>query len=99
MAGRLNTVFMQGLAEPGKSMTQILIRCRKAWHQPSPEVHTEHIPSGKQSSQRLKDRIPKAAERIEKLQDSISNVSRFVEKAKRYTEIPELTQRTAAPVY
>ena len=82
---------MQGLAEPvmGKSMTQILIRCRKAWHQPSPEVHTE----------RLKDRIPKAAERIEKLQDSISNVSRFVEKAKRYTEIPELTQRTAAPVY
>ena len=39
----------------------------------------------------LKERIPLAVERIEKLQASIANVSRFVEKAKRYTEIPELT--------
>jgi len=39
----------------------------------------------------LKERIPQATERIIKLQESISNVSRFVEKAKRYTEIPELT--------
>jgi hypothetical protein len=39
----------------------------------------------------LKERIPQAVERINKLQESISNVSRFVEKAKRYTEIPELT--------
>ncbi|HHU22898.1 MAG TPA: DUF4368 domain-containing protein [Clostridiales bacterium] len=39
----------------------------------------------------LKERIPQAVERINKLQVSISNVSRFVEKAKRYTEIPELT--------
>ncbi|MDI9499667.1 MAG: Recombinase [Pelotomaculum sp. PtaU1.Bin035] len=39
----------------------------------------------------LKERIPQATERIIKLQESISNVSRFVEKVKRYTEIPELT--------
>lgn len=39
----------------------------------------------------LKERIPQAMERMEKLQASIANVSRFVEKAKRYTEIPELT--------
>ncbi|NLK73641.1 MAG: DUF4368 domain-containing protein, partial [Clostridiales bacterium] len=39
----------------------------------------------------LKERIPQTVERIEKLQASIANVSRFVEKAKRYTEIPELT--------
>ncbi|MGE5630173.1 MAG: recombinase family protein [Caulobacteraceae bacterium] len=39
----------------------------------------------------LKERIPQTMERIEKLQASIANVSRFVEKAKRYTEIPELT--------
>ncbi|MHB8986053.1 MAG: DUF4368 domain-containing protein, partial [Eubacteriales bacterium] len=45
--------------------------------------------NGEQNS--LKERIPQAVERMEKLQDSISNVSRFVEKAKRYTEIPELT--------
>jgi site-specific DNA recombinase len=28
---------------------------------------------------------------MEKLEASITNVSRFVEKAKRYSEIPELT--------
>ena len=39
----------------------------------------------------LKERIPQAVERMEKLQASISSVTRFVEKAKRYTEIPELT--------
>jgi len=39
----------------------------------------------------LKERIPQVVELISKLQESISNVSRFVEKAKRYTEIPELT--------
>lgn len=39
----------------------------------------------------LKERTSQAVERINKLQESISNVSRFVEKAKRYTEIPELT--------
>lgn len=39
----------------------------------------------------LKERIPKTAERIEELQDSISNVTRFIDKAKRYTEINELS--------
>lgn len=39
----------------------------------------------------LKERIPLAVERIEKLQASIANVTRFIDKAKRYTEINELT--------
>ena len=39
----------------------------------------------------LKERIPQTVERIEKLQTSIANVSRFIDKAKRYTEINELT--------
>ncbi|MDA8211803.1 MAG: DUF4368 domain-containing protein, partial [Clostridia bacterium] len=39
----------------------------------------------------LKERIPKAAERIEELQNSIANVARFIDKAKRYTEINELS--------
>jgi hypothetical protein len=39
----------------------------------------------------LKKNIPQAVEQMEKLQASVTNVSRFVEKAKRYTEIPELT--------
>ncbi len=39
----------------------------------------------------LKERIPQTAERIEELQDSISNVTRFIDKAKRYTEINELS--------
>ena len=39
----------------------------------------------------LKEKIPQTVERMEKLQASVTNVSRFVEKAKRYTEIPELT--------
>lgn len=39
----------------------------------------------------LKERIPQIADRIEKLQSSISNVSRFIEKANRYTEINELS--------
>jgi len=39
----------------------------------------------------LKERIPQTAERIEELQASISNVTRFIDKAKRYTEISELS--------
>jgi hypothetical protein len=35
--------------------------------------------------------IPKTAERIEELQASISNVTRFIDKARRYTEITELS--------
>ncbi|HBT63680.1 MAG TPA: recombinase [Ruminococcaceae bacterium] len=38
----------------------------------------------------LKERIPKTAERIEELQNSISNVTRFIDKANRYTDIKEL---------
>ena len=38
----------------------------------------------------LKERIPQTAERIEELQTSITNVTRFIDKAKRYTEINEL---------
>jgi site-specific DNA recombinase len=39
----------------------------------------------------LKERIPQTAERIEELQAFISNVTRFIDKAKRYTEINELS--------
>ncbi len=39
----------------------------------------------------VKERIPKVAERIEELQNSIANVTRFIDKAKRYTEITELS--------
>ena len=39
----------------------------------------------------LKDRIPQTAERIEELQASISNVTRFIDKAKRYNEVNELS--------
>ena len=38
----------------------------------------------------LKERIPQTAERIEELQATNSNVTRFIDKAKRYTEINEL---------
>lgn len=38
----------------------------------------------------VKERIPKVAERIEELQNSIANVTRFIDKAKRYTDITEL---------
>jgi hypothetical protein len=39
----------------------------------------------------LKERIPQTADRIEELQASISNVTRFIHKAKIYTEINELS--------
>lgn len=35
--------------------------------------------------------IPEKEARLQKLQDSTANVEAFIEKAKRYTEIPELT--------
>jgi site-specific DNA recombinase len=38
----------------------------------------------------VKERIPKVAERIKELQNSITNVTRFIDKAKRYTEINQL---------
>lgn len=39
----------------------------------------------------LKKRIPKTAQRIEALQNSIFNVTRFIDKANRYTDIKELS--------
>jgi len=39
----------------------------------------------------LKERIPKTAQRIEELQNSISNVTRFIDKANRYTDLKELS--------
>lgn len=39
----------------------------------------------------VKERIPKVTERIEELQNSIANVTRFIDKAKRYTDITELS--------
>lgn len=44
-----------------------------------------------QEQAQLKERIPQLEERQEKLRDSISNASRFVERARQYTEITELT--------
>lgn len=35
--------------------------------------------------------IPKAEERMEKLKSSLTNVDRFIEKAKKYTDLTELT--------
>ncbi len=37
------------------------------------------------------DRIPQLEERLEKLQSTLTNVDRFIDKAKRYTQIDELT--------
>ena len=39
----------------------------------------------------IKEKLPHLEERQEKLQDSITNASRFVERAKQYSEISELT--------
>ena len=39
----------------------------------------------------LKERLPQLKERQEKLRDSITNAARFVERAKEYSEITELT--------
>ncbi|MBP1578055.1 MAG: DUF4368 domain-containing protein, partial [Oscillospiraceae bacterium] len=40
---------------------------------------------------KLKEDIPALEQRLEKLKDSLSNVARFVERAKRYEDISELT--------
>ena len=44
-----------------------------------------------QEQAQIKERIPQMEERQEKLRDSITNVSRFVERARQYSEITELT--------
>ena len=44
-----------------------------------------------QEQAKLKEDIPALEQRLEKLKDSLSNVARFVERAKRYEDISELT--------
>lgn len=44
-----------------------------------------------QEQAKLKEDIPAMEQRLEKLKDSLSNVARFVERAKRYEDISELT--------
>lgn len=44
-----------------------------------------------QEQVQIKEKLPHLEERQEKLQDSITNASRFVERAKQYSEISELT--------
>ena len=39
----------------------------------------------------LRERMPTAEARMEKLKSSLTNVDRFIEKAKRYTDLTELT--------
>lgn len=39
----------------------------------------------------LRERIPKSEARMEKLKCSLTNVDRFIEKAKKYTDLTELT--------
>lgn len=44
-----------------------------------------------QEQKENEERIPAVRAKLEKLQTSMADVSAFVEKAKRYTDIPELT--------
>lgn len=39
----------------------------------------------------LRETIPQSEERMEKLKNSLTNVDRFIEKAKKYTDLTELT--------
>ena len=39
----------------------------------------------------LRERMPRAEARMEKLKNSLTNVDRFIEKAKKYTDLTELT--------
>lgn len=39
----------------------------------------------------LREKLPKLEERMKHLQNSLTNVAQFIEKAKRYSEITELT--------
>lgn len=39
----------------------------------------------------LRENIPQSEERMEKLKNSLTNVGRFIEKAKKYTDLTELT--------
>ncbi|MBQ2751626.1 MAG: DUF4368 domain-containing protein [Oscillospiraceae bacterium] len=44
-----------------------------------------------QEQAKLKEDIPALEQRLEKLKDSLSNVAKFVERAKQYEDISELT--------
>ncbi len=44
-----------------------------------------------QERETIKNNIPKLTEQLEQLKGTLSNAERFVEKAKQYTEIKELT--------
>ena len=39
----------------------------------------------------IDEALPKVTEQLQKLKDSAGNVNRFLENARKYTEIPELT--------
>ena len=39
----------------------------------------------------LRERIPKSEARMDKLKNSLTNVDRFIEKAKKYTDLTDLT--------
>ena len=39
----------------------------------------------------IEEQLPKVREQLQKLKDSSGNISRFLENARKYTEIPELT--------
>ena len=39
----------------------------------------------------LRNKLPKLEERLEQLQNSLTNVAQFIDKAKRYSNITELT--------
>ena len=44
-----------------------------------------------QERAQIKEKLPQLEERQEKLRDSITNASRFVDRARQYSEITELT--------
>jgi len=57
-----------------------------------PDKQFRILSTGYTEEQRgLKERIPKTETEIERLEALVTNVNRFIERAKRYTEINELT--------
>jgi site-specific DNA recombinase len=58
-------------------------------------IPNEHfgLPSSEYTTEqaRLRERLPKLEERLEQLRNSLSNVAQFIDKAKRYGCITELT--------
>lgn len=57
-----------------------------------PDEHYRTLSAEYTSEQKsLRERIPKAETRMENLHNSLTNVDRFIEKAKKYTDLTELT--------